>query len=49
MPVVFAAALLPVGDDRAGYANVFEGIHVEAVVADATVEGFHESVAPGLP
>jgi hypothetical protein len=37
------------GDDRAGFINVVEGIHVEAFVAPTTVEGFSLFVAPRLP
>jgi len=41
--------LLPVGDDRACFVNMVEGVHVQTLVPDAVVKGFNESVAPGLP
>jgi hypothetical protein len=46
--VVLVVVLLPVGDDCAGFVNVVEGIHVQAFITHATVEGFNVAVAPGL-
>ena len=46
--MVGVVVLFPVGDDCAGFVNVVEGIHVQAFVAYATVEGFNVPVAPGL-
>lgn len=47
--MVGVVVLLPVGDYCAGFVNVIGGIHVQAFIAYATVDGFHVSVAPGLP
>ncbi len=48
MPVVLVVVLLPVANDRADLVNVVKGIHVQALIARATVEGFNVPVAPGL-
>ena len=47
-PVVSVVVLFPVGDDCASFVNVVAGIHVQAFVTYATVEGFNVPVAPGL-
>ncbi len=46
--MVLVVVLLPVGDDRASFINVVEGIHVQAFITHATVERFNVAVAPGL-
>ena len=46
--MVLVVVLFPVGDDGAGFVNVVEGVHVQALVTHATVEGFNVPVAPGL-
>jgi hypothetical protein len=48
VPVVLVVVLLPVANDRAGFVNVVEGIHVQALVTHTIVEGFNVPVAPGL-
>ena len=43
--MVLVVVLLPVGDDGTSFINVVEGIHVQALVPNATVERFNVSVA----
>jgi hypothetical protein len=46
--VVLVAFMLPVANDRAGFVNLVEGIHVRALTAHTTLEEFNVPVAPGL-
>ncbi len=46
--MVLVVVLFPVGDDGASFVNVVEGVHVQALLTHATVEGFNVAVAPGL-
>ena len=38
MPVIGVIFLLPVGDDRARFVNMVEGVHVQTLVPDAIVK-----------
>ena len=46
--MVLVVVPLPVGDDCSGFVNMVKTIHVQALIAHATVEGFNVPVAPGL-
>ena len=46
--MVLVVVLFPVGDDGAGFVNMVEGVHVQALVTHATVEGFNVPVTPWL-
>jgi hypothetical protein len=48
VPGVLVVVLLPVADDNAGFVNMVEGIHVQAFISYATVEGFNVAVPPEL-
>ena len=46
--MVLVVVLLLVANDRAGFVNGVERIHIQALIAHANVEGFNVPVAPGL-
>lgn len=46
--MVLVVVLLSVANDRSGFVNVVEAIHIEALIALTTVKGLDVPVAPGL-
>jgi hypothetical protein len=48
VPVVLVAVPCRLANDCAGFVNLVEGIHVQALVAQMAVEGFNVLVASGL-
>ncbi len=46
--MVLVVVLFPVANDRAGFINLVEGNHIQALVTHTHVEGFNVAVAPML-